>query len=80
MIYGFLRDHTREECKNDKRFERMEKVTQVIMFLAAITDIYILMKALGVIHKYCQNANRKKLDPPRLSSDEEDDADYLRNF
>ena len=58
----------------------MEKVTQVIMFLAAITDIYILMKALGVIHKYCQNANRKKLDPPRLSSDEEDDADYLRNF
>ena len=58
----------------------MEKVTQVIMFLAAITDIYILMKALGVIHKFCQVANRKELDPPRLSSDEEDDVDYLRNF
>ena len=58
----------------------MDKVTQVIMFLAAVTDIYMLSKALGVIHKYCQISNRKKLDPPRLSSDEEDDAEYLRNF
>ena len=58
----------------------MDKVTQVIMFLAAVTDIYMLSKALGVIYKYCQISNRKKLDPPRLSSDEEDDAEYLRNF
>ena len=50
----------------------MDKVTQVIMFLAAVTDIYMLSKALGVIHKYCQISNRKKLDPPRLSSDEEE--------
>ena len=80
MIFGFLRDHMRDECQKDKRFERMDKVTQVIMFLASITSIYILLKALGAIHKFCQRASRMKLDPPRLSSDEEDDSEYLRHF
>ena len=56
----------------------MNQVAQVIMFLAVIHDIFLLTMAIMVCRKHCQASSRKKLDPPQLSSDEEDDAEFLR--
>ena len=40
MLVSFLLDITREECQNDARFNKMNSVAKVIMFLVGIHSIF----------------------------------------
>ena len=55
------------------------KVSQVIMFLVSVSGLYLLVLAITVCHKKCSTMRKLRRDPPELSSDEEDDKEFIRN-
>ena len=55
------------------------KVSQVIMFLVSVSGLYLLFQAVIVCHKKCSTMRKLRRDPPELSSDEEDDKEFIRN-
>ena len=57
----------------------MDQVSQVIMFLVSISDLYFLILACINVNLLCRARFRKKKVPPILSSDEEDDVELLRH-
>ena len=60
MIYGFLKDTIREACKEDVRFQRMDQVSQVIMFLVGVSGMYFLILAIICAHLLCRARTRAK--------------------
>ena len=80
IAYGFFKDFVREECKNDKRYTHMAKISQVIMFLVAVSGLYLFVLAIAMCHKRCQTIKKLRKNPPELSSDEEDDKEFLANL
>ena len=77
MFCSYFLDNSREECRSDVRFNKMSQVAQVIMFLVGLHSLFQLVIAIIVGRKTCRANQRRKLDPPVLSSDEEDDAEFL---
>ena len=80
MLYGFFKDYARDECHANKRYQRMNQVAQVVMFLASISDIFMLIMAVSVAVRMYRAKRRSMQDPPLLSSDEEDDAEFIREL
>ena len=56
----------------------MNQVAQVIMFLVCLSDLFMLIMAIFACQKQCQSRKRRNKNPPELSSDEEDDAEFIR--
>ena len=55
----------------------MSQVTQVIVFLTTVADLCLLAFAISVIYKMCRASRRLAQEPPLLSSDEEDDKEFI---
>lgn len=80
IAYGFFKDFIREECRHDTRYIRMIKISQLIMFLVSVSGLYLAFLAIAVCHKRIQVMRRLRRDPPELSSDEEDDQEFLESL
>jgi len=50
------------------------------MFLVGVSGIYLFVLAIAVCHKKTQTVRRLRRDPPELSSDEEDDKEFITNL
>ena len=53
MLLGFFKDFERDECHQDKRYQRMNQVSQVVMFLVSLSDIFMLIMAIFACQKQC---------------------------
>ena len=53
---------------------------EVITFLTTIHALFHVVSITNIIRKKCRAINRVSQNPPVLSSDEEDDAEYLRSY
>ena len=60
LLFSFIMDHTREACYDDKRYQRMSQVTQVIMFLTTISNLFLLIITIKVISKQCRASKRHR--------------------
>lgn len=80
IAYGFIKDFLRDECQDDKRYQRMLKVSQVIMFLVGASGLYLLVVSIVTCHKKCKTMRKMRRDPPEVSSDEEDDKEFIENL
>ena len=58
----------------------MLKVSQVIMFLVGASGIYLFVVSIAMCHKKCKTMQKLRRDPPELSSDEEDDKEFITNL
>ena len=61
----------------DKRYQAMMKVSLAIMTLVGLSGLYLFVLAIVVCHKKCKARCRLRKEPPELSSDEEDDKNFL---
>lgn len=50
----------------------------MIIFLTVVSDLFLLIIAISSAQKTCRASKRKIADPPELSSDEEDDAEFIK--
>jgi len=73
MIFGYFKDRSREECLTDNRFEKMNTVAVVIMCLSTVLTLYLIIRSINIFRTLSRANKRRYLDPPQLSSDEEDD-------
>ena len=77
VAYGFARDSLRAECGEDKRYQSMMKVSLAIIILVGLSGLYLFILALASCFKQCQTRCRRRKKPAELSSDEEDDKQFL---
>ena len=75
--FGFTRDALREECSEDKRSQAMMKAAMGIMFIVSVSGSYLFVLALVSCNKTCQTRRKLRKEPPELSSDENDDIEFI---
>lgn len=39
LCFSFIKDHMRDECKDNDRYKRMTEVTQVIIVLVSVSSM-----------------------------------------
>ena len=78
LIFAFVKDYFRKECQENDRYYRLSKWTQVVIFFASFSDLTLLIVIITIIVKMLRASKRRRLNPQVLSSDEEDDAEFLR--
>lgn len=39
LAFSFIKDHARDECKENERYKRMTEVTQVIIVLVSVSSL-----------------------------------------
>mmetsp|Transcript_28570 Transcript_28570/g.35347 ORF Transcript_28570/g.35347 Transcript_28570/m.35347 type:complete len:285 (+) Transcript_28570:441-1295(+) len=79
LLFAFLRDTWRAECQKDTRYEKMNQVAGVVMFLAIVQSLILFTRSIFICQAHCQARRRKRMDPHELSSDEEDNDEFLRS-
>ena len=77
IAYGFARDSLREECGDDKRYKSMMQVSLAIIILVCLSGLYLFILALAACFKQCRARCRRRKGVSELSSDEEDDKQFL---
>ena len=80
LFTGFFLDKSREEdeCHEASDDEKRRNGSpHIILFLVSLHTLYQFFVLSYIMHRQCRAMRRKRLQPPQLSSDEEDDAEYL---
>ena len=83
LFTGFFLDRIREEdeCQEATDDEKRRNGSpHIILFLVSLHTLYQFFVLSYIMHRQCRATRRRRLQPPQLSSDEEDDAEYLAQY
>ena len=63
LLFSFLKDTRRKECQTDTRFEKMNQVAGVLMFLSVVQSLILLTRSIFICNKYCKAKKRRHANP-----------------
>lgn len=78
LMICFTSDTISNECQEDIRFKKLFKLTLAIVTFISTYGLYYLISSIKVCKKFQSSYVRRRKDPVELSSDEEDDWEFLR--
>ena len=75
-----IEDGDCQEASEDDKRRRSGGSPFLILLLVSLHSMYQLLVLSFIMQRQCRARRRKRLQPPQLSSDEEDDAEYLTEY
>ena len=78
LIYTTLKDHARDECADDDRFNKIKDSALAALIVSGVSYVGIFLQAILVSWKLFRARVKSRYDPPLGSSDEEDDKEFIQ--
>ena len=80
LIYSYRKELDRKECREDKDYNEMVQISVMIVMVTGIIGIFMACSLIFTIWSSVNRCKIKQENPEYLSSDEEDDREYLSDF
>ena len=81
ILYSFINDFEKDECQNDDRYETMLLPSWVLLGVVSTYGLLLLILTSVQCFKCLRACNRRNKESPEdLSSDEEDDVEFMKHF